>query len=73
MPIGSVIGTSWQSALPQRACAAVLTQGAPYGFDGLVGRPSPPKGDEDRINLHKNMVAHSGRYTVEGREGGPLY
>lgn len=27
---------------------------------------SPPKVDEDRINLHKYMVAYSGRYTVEG-------
>jgi hypothetical protein len=27
---------------------------------------SPPKTDEDRINLHKYMVAYSGRYTVEG-------
>ena len=27
---------------------------------------SPPKGDEDRINLHKYMYAYSGRYTVEG-------
>jgi hypothetical protein len=27
---------------------------------------SPPKVDEDRINLHKNMAAYSGRYTVEG-------
>ena len=29
---------------------------------------SPPKTDEDRINLHKNMVAYSGRYTVEGNK-----
>jgi len=27
---------------------------------------SPPKIDEDRINLHKYMAAYSGRYTVEG-------
>jgi hypothetical protein len=27
---------------------------------------SPPKTDEDRINLHKNMYAYSGRYTIEG-------
>jgi hypothetical protein len=27
---------------------------------------SPPKVDEDRINLHKYMVSYSGRYTVEG-------
>jgi hypothetical protein len=27
---------------------------------------SPPKTDEDRINLHKYMVAYSARYTVEG-------
>jgi hypothetical protein len=27
---------------------------------------SPPKVDEDRINLHKYMFAYSGRYTVEG-------
>jgi hypothetical protein len=27
---------------------------------------SPPKVDEDRINLHKYMIAYSGRYTVEG-------
>jgi hypothetical protein len=27
---------------------------------------SPPRVDEDRINLHKYMVAYSGRYTVEG-------
>jgi hypothetical protein len=27
---------------------------------------SPPKVDEDRINLHKYMYAYSGRYTVEG-------
>jgi Lipocalin-like domain len=27
---------------------------------------SAPKADEDRINLHKYMVAYSGRYTVEG-------
>jgi len=27
---------------------------------------SPPQVDEDRINLHKYMVAYSGRYTVEG-------
>ena len=29
---------------------------------------SPPKVDEDRINLHKYMVAYSGRYTVEGNK-----
>jgi hypothetical protein len=29
---------------------------------------SPPKVDEDRINLHKYMVAYSGRYTVEGEK-----
>ena len=27
---------------------------------------SPPQIDEDRIDLHKYMVAYSGRYTVEG-------
>src|SRR5262245_49045034 len=27
---------------------------------------SPPKIDEDRINLHKYMAAYSGRYTDEG-------
>jgi hypothetical protein len=27
---------------------------------------SPPKVDEDRINLHKYMVSYSGRYTIEG-------
>jgi hypothetical protein len=27
---------------------------------------SPPKVDEDRINLHKYMISQSGRYTVEG-------
>jgi len=27
---------------------------------------SPPKVDEDRINLHKYMVSYSGHYTVEG-------
>jgi hypothetical protein len=27
---------------------------------------SPPKVDEDRINLHKSMVSYSGRYTVQG-------
>jgi hypothetical protein len=27
---------------------------------------SPPKVDEDRINLHKSMISYSGRYTVEG-------
>jgi hypothetical protein len=26
----------------------------------------PPKADEDRIALHKHMVAYSGRYTVNG-------
>jgi hypothetical protein len=29
---------------------------------------TPPKVDEDRINLHKYMVAYSGRYTVEGEK-----
>ena len=29
---------------------------------------SPPKGEEDRIDLHKNMVSYSGRYTVEGEK-----
>ena len=29
---------------------------------------SPPKTDEDRISLHKNMVAYSGRYTIEGNK-----
>jgi hypothetical protein len=29
---------------------------------------SPPRIDEDRINLHKYMVAYSGRYTVEGEK-----
>ena len=29
---------------------------------------SPPKVDEDRINLHKYMYAYSGRYTVEGEK-----
>ena len=29
---------------------------------------SPPKGDEDRINLHKYMVSYSGRYAVEGNK-----
>ena len=29
---------------------------------------SPPKTDDNRINLHKNMVAYSGRYTVEGNK-----
>ncbi len=35
---------------------------------GLIvhDRRSPPQTDEDRINLHKYMVAYSGRYTVEG-------
>jgi hypothetical protein len=32
----------------------------------LIG--SSPKIDEDRINLHKNMVAYSGRYAVEGNK-----
>ena len=27
---------------------------------------SPPKTDEDRISLHKYMVAYSARYAVEG-------
>src|SRR2546430_5597291 len=27
---------------------------------------SPPKTDEDRIDLHKHMIAYSGRYAVEG-------
>ncbi len=27
---------------------------------------SPLQVDEDRINLHKSMVAYSGRYTIEG-------
>lgn len=27
---------------------------------------SPAKTDEDRVNLHKNMYAYSGRYTVAG-------
>ena len=27
---------------------------------------SPPKVDEDRIDLHKDMVSYWGRYTVEG-------
>src|SRR5258708_38485999 len=26
----------------------------------------PPTADEDRIALHKHMVAYSGRYTVDG-------
>ena len=29
---------------------------------------SPPRVDEDRINLHKYMVAYSGRYTVEAEK-----
>jgi hypothetical protein len=29
---------------------------------------SPPKTDEDRIDLHKYMIAYSGRYTVEGEK-----
>jgi hypothetical protein len=29
---------------------------------------SPPKVDEDRINLHKYMYAYSGRYAVEGEK-----
>jgi hypothetical protein len=29
---------------------------------------SPPKVDEDRINLHKYMYSYSGRYTVEGEK-----
>src|SRR5215470_1378894 len=29
---------------------------------------SPPKVDEDRINLHKYMAAYSDRYTVEGNK-----
>ena len=31
-------------------------------------RRSSPQIDEDRINLHKNMVAYSGRYKVEGEK-----
>src|SRR5262245_53948439 len=27
---------------------------------------NPPKADEDRIALHKHMVAYSGRYVVNG-------
>ena len=29
---------------------------------------SPPRVDEDRINLHKYMVAYSGRYPVEAEK-----
>jgi hypothetical protein len=29
---------------------------------------SPPQADEDRVNLHKYMVAYSGQYTVEGEK-----
>ena len=29
---------------------------------------SPPKVDEDRINLHKYMYAYSGSYTVDGEK-----
>jgi Lipocalin-like domain len=33
---------------------------------GVHETRSPPKVDEDMINLHKSMIAYSGRYTVEG-------
>jgi hypothetical protein len=33
---------------------------------GVHETRSPPKTDEDRVNLHNSMIAYSGRYTIEG-------